>query len=242
MAVVKIVVKSTAIPSVPVASAVVIFVITPLVSTPCEYLAFLTTFLLRWIQTRALATVQKRCCSQFLVCFSATVSTVPITAALIVAVVTSAIALPCFDGTLRYTSVVAREEGIAAATIRAKIVIIASSTTVSTIPAAATVVVVVVADPVLPEREHRARSVAVDPRVLACAVCAVLVALVGATAIASVPSATTNIIPVVTIFVALPGLDARLSVRLRFARTFFSLLLFVARAVAPTTITAKLRL
>jgi len=137
--------------------------------------------------------------------------------------------------------VVALKEGITTATIRTKIVIIATSTTVSAIPAAATVVVVVVAVTILPERVHRTRSVAVDPWILACAVCTVLVALVSATTVASVPSATTSIIPVVTIFVAFPGLDTRQSVRLG-GRTFFSLLLFVARAIALATIAAKLRL
>lgn len=57
---VKIVVfESTAVASVPVASAVVVLIVTLFVSSPSEHLAFLAAFGLRFVQACALFAVQK---------------------------------------------------------------------------------------------------------------------------------------------------------------------------------------
>jgi len=115
------------------------------------------------------------------------------------------------------------------------------SATVSTIPTTATIVVVVVTVAIAFERVHRTRSIAIDSRVLACTIYTVLVPLIGTATVAPVPSTATNIISVIAIFVALPSLDTRLSVRF-LSRTFFWSRGFIAQTFALAAITPKLRL
>jgi hypothetical protein len=87
-----IILEAATVSSVPVASAVVIFVIALFVLNPSDHLAWLAAFGFRFIQASAFITVQKRCRCKFLFCFCTTVATVPVAAAVIVFIVTSLVA------------------------------------------------------------------------------------------------------------------------------------------------------
>ena len=117
MTVTVIVLEAATVPSIPVASAVVIFVVTVFVLNPSLHLAWLTALGLLFVQASAFSTVQKRFRCYVFVCFCTTVTAVPVATALVVAVVTVAITLPRLDFALGYAVVVAFEEGVTTAAI-----------------------------------------------------------------------------------------------------------------------------
>jgi len=207
-----IVFEPATVTTIPVASTVVVTIVTDFVTSPCQHFACLTTFVFFFVPAGTRLAVCKRQRRQFFVGFDTTVTTVPIATTFVIAIVTIPVTFPSVNITPRHAGMVTCEIGVVARAIVTVVIIAFAPTAVSAIPTASTIVVIVVAIAVASEMIDRTRPFTILARILARAVFTIFVSFVSTAAVAVIPAALANIISVVTIFVALPHFDARLIV------------------------------
>lgn len=204
-----IVFEAATVTAIPVASTVVITVVTYFVTNPCQNFAWLAAFHFCLIQACALIAVRERLRGQLFVGFCTTVAAIPITTTFVVAIVAVPVTFPGIDITPWHARMVACEIGVVARTVRTVVVIIFVATAVATIPTATTIVVFVIAIAVASEMIHCTGAVTIYERISARTVFTIFVSFVCTATVAIVPATLANIISVVTIFVTLPYFDTR---------------------------------
>jgi len=199
---------SAAVATIPIATAVVIFVVTPLVAFPVRLVAFFATgnaLVFRVHATAFGAVLEIRL-------FAAAISSIPVTATVVVVVVTVAVPTPGkhFAFTVArvpYTWVFAL--AFLAIGILQLCALFRMSATVSAVPIAATVVVVVVTVAVALPLMHGAvfhAVVRVDVLLIQAGADVTIVIIVfGSTAVSSVPVAAAVVVAIVAPLVAFPS-------------------------------------